>query len=457
MSWTWNDPIDDTTDWTSIGFLNQFAGAVTERCQAVGYGSSFSVGVGSILGNATSGAIKTLQNLIVTYAPKYTWPGFDPLTYVFPDRSYTTSQSFQNFCTWEFYCNAVLGQTNFTRKYPREISSLTATTFVDGDTVADGDVAYYQGLKYKLNSGIWELTDVAVSVASKFGLLQAGDYIGSWIFTELMAVINSMIYRFKVPQSTSIINFTGYSGQIFAATTTKQKRRKRVSSGIGTEPSNAAYQWDGVAFYSGQELYSRYTSPSPYTNLEKFAFSPYAFIVESNGDDRWWEAGTHPDQYNWEAYYNAGSDYILRSAAYYVVSTTDYIELPTLPTKIFKIKNNWTATCDCKLYVRDNAPETFTRPAGTSPAGYNRLASDVIGYFDAQGTDASLSPRLFGNITLSTLAEDGFTSPFDMAVMPDGSCPVSPGGNIFHRAGFYCADFYCILDYGPTGGFTYHA
>ncbi len=199
----WNDNLDEA-DWSSISFLQMFRDALNERrlvINTVGspppFPTPFAVGADA----QAVGVIQTMQdelqnNIIGIVGGTWVDASVPPIA---------GGTSFTPETTWTFTgVMAACGYgTGFRRRKPREISSTTATTDTQSNTIADGMVAYITagatiGQAYTRTAGAWVLTpgslpdvlDSNLAVPNRVppGLILPGDYIGAHLFTELRDV-----------------------------------------------------------------------------------------------------------------------------------------------------------------------------------------------------------------------------------------------------------------------------
>lgn len=184
MSWpSATFPIDNTFDWSAVTFQNYFRSAFNEKIRVCGgadpptvasAGSNpgrvlelcvagddvQAVSAQSISGRSIPG-IATLQSMAETLAPMFLNPSV-----------FTTATNVANgwwtLATWR--AAAGLNASGFTRKFPN-------------------------------GSG---------GVTTAFGLCQAGDYIGPWIWNELYAALNATGTKRCIPTFGSPHSFTSY-------------------------------------------------------------------------------------------------------------------------------------------------------------------------------------------------------------------------------------------------------
>ena len=128
----------------------------------------------------------------------------DPTTA--PD--WTNDTGLTDFFAWCGLTAAANGAYSFVRKRPAEINSTTATAYMDlcndpANTPASGDVAYLvdstsadDGQKFQLIAGVWTKLPNQFSdrprVIAGHGPITTGDYIGEWIFTEILQCLRKM-------------------------------------------------------------------------------------------------------------------------------------------------------------------------------------------------------------------------------------------------------------------------
>jgi hypothetical protein len=204
MAWT-GLPATNATDWSAVGFYNQFLQAVRERIDAAGRRDAL-VGISSLEDREagddvqTASPINLMQIYLEALAPYYLDPAsldpadIDPsLGASFP--IFTQADSAGWFWTWaEVLAEAGLNAAGWQRKYPREIETT-------GDAGSSGQRAYLEGGKtvYAHDGSSWVVAadqTAGPDVITDYGEIEPGDYIGPHIWNELKAVCE--VYRYRV-------------------------------------------------------------------------------------------------------------------------------------------------------------------------------------------------------------------------------------------------------------------
>jgi hypothetical protein len=219
MAWSWGDAIDGTTDWSDVGFQNAFRLGASERYRARGLSAPASISSGVSAGDdiATASHYADMQNFGATaFAKKITLEG-------------SASGAIATYVTLAAVrTQAGLTGSNWRRKRPREISSTSATTDTQGNARAMGQHAILtagagtRGAVYTFNGTTWALdtgskpdlldSQSAAPNAVAAGTMQAGDYIGEWIFNELMAVYKVCVWTISSFTVTGFLRPSGGAG-----------------------------------------------------------------------------------------------------------------------------------------------------------------------------------------------------------------------------------------------------
>ncbi len=210
---SWLGVFDSSTDWSAQAFIDMFNQAVWERQRATqnrlsAGGPSYTyspINVGDDVQLATlfSGWQSTISSIASRNANGGGWLKVAPSALALTPYSTIGSQ------TWNGLSDVMtsLGYSagTWTRKRPREISNTSSTSDTQGNARATNQVALNlaDGLIYKFNGSAWvatiadpidllSSTSAAPNAVSAGGTMQAGDYIGPWIFTELRDVIHAL-------------------------------------------------------------------------------------------------------------------------------------------------------------------------------------------------------------------------------------------------------------------------
>lgn len=232
----WNNlPADQTTDWTHVDFLNQFIDAYNERASIIlepgttnpawisdpdtplGFFvvepmSSFLEGEYVCSFALSSPSIPEIQSRLETLCHYFGRPSLFPIGTETELDASTYGEGLFTRTTWR--SEAGLPADGFTRKYPREISSI-------GDAGTNGWRARHTGDTkfYDRVAGVWELSadqSTPADVLTEYGFMEAGDYVGPWIFNELQAGLQALD-SVRLPVGNSFIGKqtttqTGYAG-----------------------------------------------------------------------------------------------------------------------------------------------------------------------------------------------------------------------------------------------------
>ena len=217
MSGWINLPADETTDWTQVDFLNQFVDAYNERYNLImgvgGFPNFLTISGGTAIVETLNGvfsegddvahinppvsqtSIREIQTRLETLAYYFGKPSLFPVGGTDYIDYLTPFAGLYDLPDWRAEAGIPTG--GYTRKYPREI----ATT---ADPGSSGQRARHEvsGYMYDYTGGAWVLSSDQGSPADTVtdtGLMDAGDYIGPWIFNELQAGIQALdTIRFPV-------------------------------------------------------------------------------------------------------------------------------------------------------------------------------------------------------------------------------------------------------------------
>ncbi len=200
MSWSWNDPIDETTNIQSAEFLNTILAACHERGIALDVSP---VQVGDDIQDHTW--LRAIQDKFRfqfgLWLPRTTIPqDYIDSTVVFWDFAQLREHlGFGTLTSWR-------------RKKPREIMTLSDTFDTNLNPAVDGQKAIRlwsvdgsrpQGV-YERIDGVWRLSygqpdvldsDLPVPNHVQPGLHRAGDYIGAFLYREIRDMLNEMTVK----------------------------------------------------------------------------------------------------------------------------------------------------------------------------------------------------------------------------------------------------------------------
>lgn len=206
----WADlPAAAGTDWAAVGFINQFVEAINERRLATRQAASLQpYQVGDDVQEWR--VANRLQGFAISVAIKFIHPdSFGSL----PADPLPSSSRFRTY-EQVFEDAGLAGQSDFTRRQPYEISGSDEITLdAFGATAVAGDVArwsgdgathatlggtpasvtYIPGVLYAYDGADWLPApgELEPSVATAYGPVRNGDYLGPWIWNELQAVLQT--------------------------------------------------------------------------------------------------------------------------------------------------------------------------------------------------------------------------------------------------------------------------
>lgn len=205
----WNDSYSADSDLAHVDLINRFVDAANERWWTPG-GLSPGQRLSSQIPYKTAGddfqdlsIINTLQDIVERGCVSYLNPHntYDGSTYTLDGDYQLFSDTWQS---WANYCAVRKSGNSWTRKYPREFASLAATQYTDGSSFSNGHRARNNANDkvYDRTAGAWVLMSYNPAttappepdLVTNYGRVQAGDYIGAWIFTELRDAINDCVW-----------------------------------------------------------------------------------------------------------------------------------------------------------------------------------------------------------------------------------------------------------------------
>lgn len=247
MSFTWDMPIDETTDWTHVDFLNMFWDAIIERQVYAGVSAADfddrrpSVGDPAItVARAIHFEAMRLLNLSVP-------PTFDPAAEWASDNRMQTraNASKQTIFT-------LTGQDNY-RARPREVASPASAADQSGNAVANGQralVNFGAGVGWAAAErieGAWVRRGVTPDrldnrSAAPNALTQVsatGDYFGPWVFNEARDALNA--------------------ARVFAFSALTVPEYSRVTTGAGVFGGDGTEGWTTTPSNSADGIYGNVT------------------------------------------------------------------------------------------------------------------------------------------------------------------------------------------------------
>jgi hypothetical protein len=217
----WNSTINNATDASAVAFANQYVTAINQRWRAINNqdlfaeveaGDDFHDASLSLNGASTTNTFnwrnaQAAVDILVGNESASTWNNWIIRGTTLDNqatvsgwkltRDYLVDEGI--IPDWETIVAAPYGKILWTRKYPREHGDAAATTYTDGSAFANGHKSRQLDdlIVYERVSGAWvATTDRAPDCIASEGTVEAGDYCGPWIWTELRGVINEMEWMF---------------------------------------------------------------------------------------------------------------------------------------------------------------------------------------------------------------------------------------------------------------------
>ncbi len=409
----WNDPIDETFDWSEVGTFEQFRKAVYERVRIADYSDSDIT--------AIMGALQVKYLL----TPVTTGTDVQIFNYIFWWQKWlaTISPVFCSMLLYEEGVNRPIDDQiyltltadifnntgGFRRKRPREITSVGATSDSQGNARAVGQRAIYTGgfsspalitgKVYIYNGGAQWVLDTQLfppdtldswnlsppnRVNTDFnGVHSSGDYIGYWLFQEIRDVCNAMTWT--VAPRTSLVSVS--TNQLYNS---NYMGKTKVSLKTAGE-----YLWTAVdpssesGAYNAAQALAVAAFENPINDTGWFVTSPAAFIsCRSEGMH-----GYSVSNSRWEAYYG-----IVRS--------------------------------QCRI-VADHIP-TF-RPKSVHLYLYTNIGAGFLDYLDYNGDENGDAHPIYPTLTVDTGIEivsiGSVGSSIDRIVGSSGQPNVTPGSH----------------------------
>lgn len=204
MPWNWSDTIDEDTDWHDRSFLTKFFVALAERLFFVTGGpppgAPFFADISSYAYSLPAGVDvqshllwQYVQSALPSICSQYVKGDPDIVGHATDQTVMYTSSATPGPLQANLFQD-LLGQANFTRKFPREYHPAGVGYVGDNAPYVDGDYALniIDGKVYHRVSGAWALSIGSnPTVKTDYGLMQAGDFFGPWIFNEIRSIINA--------------------------------------------------------------------------------------------------------------------------------------------------------------------------------------------------------------------------------------------------------------------------
>lgn len=228
----WNDPIDETTDWSNVDFLNTFVAAVNERAAACSVTDGLTTdpvaagmdvqgvpwpynGGGYIGGWVDARPTKRRASLhgmqlAVERLVAGTYPLYSPWVRHVSGGVPIDHDGAAGMPAWwtlaSIRAEAGISSGGFRRRRPREVASAAANQDTMGNAAVHGQRAWLDGQLRRYDGGAWGASDGGpVDVLDSSapapdhvppGRMQAGDYIGPWIFDEARRVLNLLRHTY---------------------------------------------------------------------------------------------------------------------------------------------------------------------------------------------------------------------------------------------------------------------
>jgi len=210
MGWT-NMPATDGTDWAGLAFRTQFMEAIRERYFAIGYDGVDEwddvpmPAAGEVAAHYDGNwhDIGAMQISVNAMAPFFCPP--DDYT----GQPYGVGEM-PGYTVATLWAAAGLNVGGFTRKYPREITSLTAYGEAGwrARLLHVGTPPYVPtGKAYYVYTTSWaasaDQTSPPDTITDYAGAASPGDYVGPWLFNELRACLDLLM---SVPRPLTVPN-----------------------------------------------------------------------------------------------------------------------------------------------------------------------------------------------------------------------------------------------------------
>ena len=260
---TWTDPLLTEGDsWHGVGFLNDIVRAINERREAGGAGSAIT---GVVEGDIVQGVsfLAGLQLAAITVLQAFQDPDtMDVTPGAIPANFTDVSDWAGTRYTAQTAMDAAGLSDGFTRKRPREIEDLDD----DGE---DGQVARFVGpsadsLIYTHDGDDWTLAsdqslkpDVIDADSDFPRYIEAGDYIGPWIFNELQDLL----------QVASVVVY-GSFGLLSVADVTDATDTLREASSGGRHTTAALAKAATDADWPGGESTGFSVTPAKFSSID---------------------------------------------------------------------------------------------------------------------------------------------------------------------------------------------
>ena len=191
----------------------------------------------------------TVHNIIGDYTPKPDWGGEQSDLGVY------------NMSSWREEAN--IPSDGFTRKYPREISSLS-------ESGSDGWSARYtgDGLVYVYSDGTWGMQSNVTSpdLVTAYGYESRGDYIGPWLYNELHR--GAMVLRYKASQNKKRAGVSIWE---------RQGNRSGSDAALARTRALSEYNCRSDHYESRYECYPNYTKWEYYSDQYDYEYIAHIF------------------------------------------------------------------------------------------------------------------------------------------------------------------------------------
>lgn len=195
--------------------------------------------------------------------------------------------------------HALGGNTDYTRKYPREHANAASTVYTDGSAFANGHVSRRVSDQqvYNRTSGAWVLASAGTypDVVTAFGLCAAGDFLGPWLFNEIRDVLKlyggislATAWLTDTGDDWSSGNSLAYGSALAARAAALANFAATANFGAVGDPSAQAYQRDIPGFGFTAKLDARRTyqgftlsSGNPFIGMSYEVYVPGVLVTSA--------------------------------------------------------------------------------------------------------------------------------------------------------------------------------
>lgn len=236
MPWT-DMPAADGAEWADLAWRTQFVAAIRERKFAVGSDDGLAAWADMDMPAAGDHAarwtgdpwsIVRMQDAVESLAPSYL------TTTAVTGNAFTDITDLPWYTVASLRSAAGLDASGFTRKYPREIASTAdyGETGWRARLTGSGAADYWEH-----DGASWAAADDQTSppdTVTDYGHAEVGDYVGPWLFNELRACLDLLLY-------------TAHHVTVLASTS----KGDDASWPVDFEPTWAAAKTEYAAWWSG--------------------------------------------------------------------------------------------------------------------------------------------------------------------------------------------------------------